>query len=83
MDSNEITQRIAQRVGGAIEESGLPLLQIAEQAAIPRTTLKRRLSGSTPFPVDEIARLADVLNVSFDALISFNDASAPTRPAVA
>ena len=69
----DITTETAHRVSAAIEADGRPVLVVAEQTNIPRTTLLRRLSGATPFTVPELARIADLLDVPVHSLIPTAD----------
>ena len=57
------TQAVAQRVTNAIEASGMSVASVAEQAAVPRVTLIRRLSGASSFRLDELDRIAKVLDL--------------------
>lgn len=57
-------QSVAQGVSLAIKAGGYSIKAIAEQTHIPRVTLTRRLSGTTPFNVAELEAIAAVLGCS-------------------
>lgn len=55
---------VAAEVRAEIARANLHQTQVADAARIPRTTFRRRLSGDSPFTVDELVAVADALNVS-------------------
>lgn len=57
-------QQVAAAVRGIVAESGLSELALAEQSGIPRVTLRRRLAAQSPFTVQELADIGEVLGVS-------------------
>lgn len=69
----DITQGTARAVNLALESAGKSQLSASEQTGIPRTTLLRRLSGVSPFTVDELQRIADLLGVPVHSLIETTD----------
>lgn len=69
----DITRGTAQRVAEALDRAGKSHLSASEESGIPRTTLLRRLSGVTPFTVDELQRIADLLDVPVESLIQTTD----------
>lgn len=69
---------IAARVNATIEDSGLSVRTVAERSGIARETLRRRLENQTPFTIDELEALAEVLNVGPDSFL--NSAYWPAPP---
>ena len=67
--------RIAQAVLAAMAAKGETELGLSEAAWIPRTTLRRRLSGRTSFTIKELGRIAAHLGVDVVTLISAADAA--------
>lgn len=71
----DISRETAQRVTAAIEAAGRTPLTVAEQTGIPRTTLLRRLTGTSPFTVSELERIALMLCVEVHSLIPSTDSN--------
>ena len=69
----DITQATSEAVAEAIESAGQTHLAVAEQTGIPRTTLLRRLTGTSPFTVSELERIAALLSVPVHSLIPSAD----------
>lgn len=65
MNNNEA----ARLVSGKIEESGVPVAEVARLAGIPRVTLIRKMNGGSQFGVYELVRIAGVIEVSPSALL--------------
>jgi hypothetical protein len=63
-------ERVALSVDAAIGEAGETSTSIADATGIPRSTLRRRLLGSSPFTVAEIASIAHHLGTTPEILIS-------------
>jgi lambda repressor-like predicted transcriptional regulator len=63
------TQSRAASIGATIKRSGHTLFSIAEATGIPRTTLRRRLLGTSPFNTDELDLIAAVLDVKVTDLL--------------
>ncbi len=55
---------VADRVAESIKASGVTVAWLCEQTGIPRTTLARRLNGSTAFDLNELDRIAAALRVA-------------------
>jgi transcriptional regulator with XRE-family HTH domain len=71
MDSTpDATRRVAAAVSAALGESNLSVLSAAEQTGIPRSTLSRRLTGTSPFTITELDLLARLLGVSVEHFIT-------------
>lgn len=69
----DITRTTAQAVTECLKRSGRSQLSLSEESGIPRTTLLRRLSGATPFTVEELQRIADCLDVPVVSLLGPTD----------
>lgn len=65
----ETTRRIAVAVTSALREAGISQDTAAERTGIARTTLKRRLSGNSPFKVSELDALATLTGTTLGALV--------------
>lgn len=61
------SQTLNRRVSDSFRASGLALNALAEAAGIPRTTLRRKLSGAAEFTITELIRLAIALDADLDA----------------
>lgn len=72
----DITKRTAERVAAGIESAGLTALAVSEETGIPRTTLHRRLTGTSPFTITELGNIATLLNVAPESLIGATDTRA-------
>lgn len=71
MEHAEQTSRgIAAVVSQRIAASGLSRREIANETGIPLTTLTRRLMGTSPFLVTELAALASVLQTTVKNLVA-------------
>ncbi|MDD7541213.1 MAG: helix-turn-helix transcriptional regulator [Mobiluncus porci] len=66
---DKLASETATLIKAAMEESGVSILELSEQAGIPRTTLYRKLSGFYPFDLDELERIARALGVKVAALM--------------
>ena len=65
----ETTRRIAVAVTSALREAGITQDAASERTGIARTTLKRRLSGNSPFKTSELDALAHLCGTTFLALV--------------
>lgn len=61
----ESTSLVASRIDAARKAAGMSELKLAEQTAIPYTTLRRKLRGRKAFDIDEVVLVADALKVDF------------------
>lgn len=69
----DITRETARRVQAALDFAGRTPLAVSEQTGIPRTTLLRRLTGTSPFTVGELALIATFLDIPVHSLIPATD----------
>lgn len=69
----DISRETAARVQTALDAAGRSTLALSEQTGIPRTTLLRRLTGTSPFTVDELALIASNLDIEVHSLIPGTD----------
>lgn len=77
MDINRYAKAVAHATYAAMVAGGETQLGLSEKTGIPRTTLARRLAGSSPFTVAELAAIADVLGIPVISLVT------PVQTAVA
>ncbi|TFD27475.1 helix-turn-helix domain-containing protein [Cryobacterium cryoconiti] len=68
--NTDFPQRVAQYVDSAIRDAGENTKSVAEGTGIARMTLARRLTGSTPFTVAEVARIATHLGTTPEQLMA-------------
>lgn len=62
--------RVAGSVAEAISEAGETSTSVADATGIPRSTLRRRLLGSSPFTVAELGLIAGHLGTTPEQLMS-------------
>lgn len=62
--------RIAGVVSQALEVRGLTVVALSDATGIPRTTLIRRLSGRSPFTVNELGEVADALGMTSTEILT-------------
>lgn len=63
-------QRVADTVRAEVARRRLSQVKLAEQVGIRQQALSRRLNGTTPFRIDELARIADALNIPLADLVA-------------
>ena len=61
---------IADRVRAAMERAGVSEVALADATAIPRSTLRRRLSGRSDWLTGELVALCEPLGVSLLDLLA-------------
>lgn len=62
MATNTDTSRaVARAVSAALKEAGIAQRDAASRTGLPITTLSRRLTGNSPFNIDELEIIADLL----------------------
>ncbi|WP_129882191.1 hypothetical protein [Bifidobacterium animalis] len=71
MDSTRYTETVAAIVGRRIKESGSNVWETAKKAAVPRTTLQRRLDAPSqyPFNIAELARISDAIGTTVGEIV--------------
>lgn len=67
--SQSFTQRVAEAVRAEAARRRVPQRSIAEALGTSQQSVSRRMSGETPFDVEEIHSLAESFGVSFASLI--------------
>lgn len=67
--STTTAERVSAQVAEQIRVAGVTVVWVCETTGIPRTTLLRRLSGHSPFNLNELDRIAEALRVSTDDLL--------------
>ncbi|SEC89266.1 helix-turn-helix domain-containing protein [Arthrobacter woluwensis] len=60
---SQTNREIADKIAAAIFRSGRSLNSVATESGIPRTTFQRKINGTTPWTVEELAAVGDVLGV--------------------
>ncbi|MCT6838932.1 MAG: XRE family transcriptional regulator [Bifidobacteriales bacterium] len=71
MKYSDINQRIASRVDAAIKASGIKKVALSEKTGMPSSTLNSKLRAYTPFTVEEVFRIAEV--ISCDPILLLSD----------
>lgn len=75
---NDDKTRVAHAVSAMLRDRRISREAAAEQTGIPYRTLRRRLDGiGKGFDIDELAKIAKLLDVSITALITYADAAEP------
>lgn len=64
MDSNQYSQKVTEKVITLRKAVGKSVLALSEEAAIPYTTLDRKLKAGGDFSIREIKALASALGVT-------------------
>lgn len=72
----QIAPTIARHVQSLLNTRRISLREASRKTGIPHSTLDRRLRGITPFDIDELDRLADLLGT--DVATLFADATTGT-----
>lgn len=72
MKYSDINQRIASRVDAAIKASGIKKVALSEKTGMPSSTLNSKLRAYTPFTVEEVFRIAEVISCDPILLLSDN-----------
>lgn len=73
--TNATSQGIAEVVTGALSEAGIAQRDAAARTGIPFTTLRRRLTGYSPFNMAELVLIADLLGQPLSSLIQMAEAA--------
>lgn len=71
----EHTTATAAAISSAASSAGVSMREIASRTGIAYTTLWRKMRGLASFTVEDIARIASVLNVAPTALVRFAEAA--------
>lgn len=64
------TEAVAEVVRGTMEQAGESAKHLAEVTLIPRTTLVRRLAGTSPFTIPELERIASALGTTVTQILA-------------
>lgn len=70
MTATDKAQRVADNIRAEVARRRLSQVKLAEQVGIRQQALSRRLTGSTPFRIDELARIAEVLDIPLAELVA-------------
>lgn len=65
-----LSPRVAETVCRICERAGESQLGLSSGTTIPRTTLLRRLSGSSPFTIAELEAIAKHLNTTVGEILA-------------
>jgi transcriptional regulator with XRE-family HTH domain len=76
LTTDELRARVAERIRDAAKRRGIPIVVMADQAGVSRSTIWAVLAGRTPATTDTLAKLAAVLGVDPDVLVR----RSPRRP---
>lgn len=63
-------QRVADNIRAEVARRKLSQVKLAEQVGIRQQALSRRLNGTTPFRIDELVRIAAVLDIPLAELVA-------------
>lgn len=77
MKYSDINQRIASKVDAAIKASGIKKVALSEKTGMPSSTLNSKLRAYTPFTVEEVFRIAEV--ISCDPILLLSDKTQDQR----
>lgn len=69
MPSQSLAERVGANVRAEMARQKTTQAALAERLAMKQQALSRRISGRTPFNVDELHRVAKALGVSTSALM--------------
>ena len=69
MAADEDAIRVANNIRAEVARRRLSQVKLAEQVGIRQQALSRRLNGTTPFRIDELARIAEVLDIPLSELV--------------
>lgn len=68
------TEQVAAAVETARVAAGMSEVALADATNIPRSTLKRRLAGASPFTIDELDAISAALAAPFASLLGVDAA---------
>lgn len=77
---NRLSGKVARRVRGLVAEAGINQREAADIIEVSQQGMSRRLTGTTPFTLDELEVLAERLDVSLAYMLCVSDTRSP-RPA--
>lgn len=66
---NPVRQQVADRIHAAMETADETTYGLAQKTLIPKVTLQRKLAGGSSFTVDELAKIARVLDIEVAELV--------------
>jgi transcriptional regulator with XRE-family HTH domain len=68
-----LSQRAARRLRGALAENRISQTAFARAMHLPQQTLSRKVNGQTPFTIDELEHVAEILGLQLDAVLGLGD----------
>jgi transcriptional regulator with XRE-family HTH domain len=69
--TEELSIAVAEQVRRLLDERGISGRQLAAQTGIPQRTIANKLSGRNPFDLDDLAKIAAVLEVDVTELLAW------------
>lgn len=69
MPTSPHSQRVARNVRAEMARAGKNQQDVAAHLGISQQSVSRRMSGSTPFTIDELAAIARMLDVRLTELV--------------
>jgi transcriptional regulator with XRE-family HTH domain len=69
--TEELSNAVAEQIRRLLEERGVSGRQLATQTGIPQRTVANKLSGKSPFDLDDLAKIAAMLEVDVTDLLSW------------
>jgi transcriptional regulator with XRE-family HTH domain len=69
--TEELSSAVAEQIRRLLEERGISGRQLAAQTGIPQRTIANKLSGKSPFDLDDLAKIADMLQVGVTDLLAW------------
>lgn len=70
VSNNDVTAALARVVKSHLKASGITQREASERTGIPQVTLTRRLGGHSPFAIDELYRLSQLVDRAPSALVA-------------
>lgn len=70
MPTNPVARRVAEKVRAEVRRKGLTQCYLAQQLGTSQPFISRRLSGRVPFDVDDLAKIAELLDIPITELIA-------------
>jgi transcriptional regulator with XRE-family HTH domain len=69
--TEELSSAVAEQVRRLLDERGISGRQLSAQTGIPQRTVANKLSGRSPFDLDDLAKIAAVLEVAVTDLLAW------------
>jgi transcriptional regulator with XRE-family HTH domain len=69
MELTKLPRAVTEVVRVALDEAEITHREVTRRTGIPTATLSRRMTGNSPFDLDELALIAGILNILPSELI--------------